>query len=284
MEYLIYINKVGYEYCNRRMMRRLSKILILCLFLSACMNTGGTDPSDSKERAEDLDAKAMLQGIWIESETDEVSFWAEGDSIYYPDSTSPPAYFYIVNDSFCLGDNRYAIVKQTEHLFCFQNQVGEEMRFEKSEVAEDSLAFADRQPEILSLTEVMKIDSVVIYEGERYHWYIAVNPTKYRVTKMTYNSEGVGVENVYYDNIIHISLFKGSTRLFSRDFKKQMYGDNVPSEFLEQAVLGNMQYDHVDAKGLHFNATLCVPDGASCYLVETLIGFNGQMSMTLLEY
>lgn len=238
---------------------------------------------DLPEEQEDLEAKAMLQGIWIESETEEVSFRAVGDTIYYPDSTSQPAYFRIVNDSLCLGGNRYAIVRQTEHLFCFQNQAGDEMRLEKSETLEDTLAFSARSPEILTLTEVLKTDSVVFFGGERYHWYIAVNPTKYRVTKTAYNSEGVGVENIYYDNIIHISLYRGSTCLFSRDFKKQMYGQDVPSEFLEQAVLGNMQYDHTDARGVHFHATLCIPDGASCYLVDTLIGFDGKMSMKVLE-
>ena len=78
------------------------------------------------ETPEDLEAKAMLQGIWIESETEEVSFLAKGDTIFFPDSTSQPSFFRIVSDSFCLGENRYAITKQTEHLFCFQNQAGEE--------------------------------------------------------------------------------------------------------------------------------------------------------------
>lgn len=254
------------------------------LLLAACKQQQEHVDAAAEEPVENLEAKAMLQGIWIESETDQVSFRAFGDTIYYPDSTSQPAYFRIVNDSLCLGDNRYAIVKQTDHLFCFQNQAGDEMRLEKSEMAEDSMAFSASQPEILSLTEVLKTDSVVTFGGERYHWYIAVNPTKYRVTKTTYNSEGVGVENIYYDNIIHISLYRGATCLFSRDFKKQMYSQNVPPEFLDQAVLGNMRYDHIDARGVHFNATLCIPDGASCYLVETLVGFDGKTSMKVLEY
>ena len=62
-----------------------------------------------------------------------------------------------------------------------------------------------------------------------------------------------------------------------------MYADNVPQEFLEQAILGNMQYDHIDGRGIHFNATLCTPNAASCYLVETIIGFDGQLSLKLLE-
>ena len=256
--------------------------LLICLLLAGCKQLGSDGSVD--EASEDLEAKAMLQGIWVERETEEVSFRAVGDTIFFPDSTSQPSYFRIVGDSFCLGDNRYAIIKQTEYQFSFQNQSGEEIRLEKSRDDEDSLAFVGSQPEILSLTEVLKIDSVVTYGGERYHWYVAVNPTKYKVTKTTYNADGVGVENVYYDNIIHVSLFCGSNRLFSQDIKKQMYADKVPLQFLEQAVLGNMTYDHIDARGVHFNANLCIPDGASCYLVETLIGFDGQMNMKLLEY
>ncbi len=255
---------------------------LFCLSFLACKQQRAD--GSINDASEDLEAKAMLQGIWIESETEEVSFLAKGDTIFFPDSTSQPSYFCIVRDSFCLGENRYAITKQTEHLFCFQNQAGEEVRLEKSENKEDSLAFSDNQPEILSLNEVLKIDSVVSFGGERYHWYIAVNPTRYKVTKETYNSDGVSVENVYYDNIIHISLYRGSACLFSRDFKKQMFADDVPQQFLEQAVLGNIKYDHVDSRGVHVNANLCIPDVASCYLVETLIGFDGQMTKKLLEY
>jgi hypothetical protein len=263
-------------------MKILGQLFFLVLLFASCgWQSGSTDASRPEEN---LEAKAMLQGIWIEDETDEVSFRAKGDTIYYPDSTSLPAYFMIVNDSLWLGDGRYAIVKQTEHLFLLQNQNGDEVRYRRSESEDDSLAFVSRRPEILTVTEVLKMDSVVSFGAERYHWYIAVNPTRYRVVKTAYNSEGVGVDNVYYDNIIHLSLYNGSRSLFSRDFKKQMFSDMIPNEFLEQAILGNMQYDHIDAHGCHFNATLCIPDGASCYLVDVLIAKDGKLSMTLLEY
>ena len=158
------------------------------------------------------------------------------------------------------------------------------MRLVRSEEAEDSLAFTSQSPEILTLTEVVKVDSVVNYGGQRYHWYIAFNPTKYQVIKTTYNSEGVGVDNVYYDNIVHLSIYQGNNCLFSRDIRKQLYLSDVPQSFLDQAILANMQYDRVDAFGFHFNATLCIPDGSSCYLVETLVSFDGQLTMKLLEY
>jgi hypothetical protein len=92
------------------------------------------------------------------------------------------------------------------------------------------------------------------------------------------------VENVYYDNIMHISVFHGSRQLFSSDIRKQDYKKLIPANFLEEAILSAMDFTHIDAEGLHFNATVCRPDGASCYMVDTQIAFTGQQTMKLLEY
>jgi hypothetical protein len=58
----------------------------------------------------------------------------------------------------------------------------------------------------------------------------------------------------------------------------------VPAEFLNDAILANMAFSHIDAAGLHFNATLCIPDGATCYMVESAISYTGALSMQLVEY
>lgn len=179
---------------------------------------------------------------------------------------------------------KYPIVKQTEHLFWFTNQNGDMVKLAKSNDPIDSLAFAHEQPKVMTITEVVKRDTVVNYNGERYHCYIAINPTKYKVARTTYNDDGMGVDNIYYDNIIHISVFKGATQLYSRDFRKQMYARFVPRQFLSQSILSDMQFDKVDARGFHFNATICMPDGASCYMLDTKISLDGKMSMELLEY
>lgn len=253
------------------------------LMLVSCQHQQpGTSVTDDVR--EDTSAKALMQGIWQEETTEEVVFRAEGDTIYYPDPNDQPAYFRIVGDSLELGGRHYPIVRQTEHTLWFRNQSGEVTKLVKSKEDEDTLAFAHRPAEVLSPKEVVKSDSVVNYGGQRYHWYIAVNPTRYRVSKTNYNSEGVAVENIYYDNIIHISLYQGAKCLFSRDIKKGMYETEIPASFLEQAILGNMKYSLIDARGVHFDATLCIPDEASCYLVETIVGFDGQLSLKLLEY
>ena len=256
----------------------------LLLMLAACKHQQGPVVIATEEQPEDTGAKAMMQGIWQEETTEEVVFRAEGDTIYYPDPDDLPAHFRIVGDSLELGSRHYPIVKQTEHVLWFRNQNGDIMKLVKSEEDDDTLAFIHKPAEVLSPKEVIKIDSVVNYGGQRYHWYIAVNPTRYRVTKTSYNSEGVAVDNVYYDNIIHISLYQASKCLFSKDIKKSMYETKIPKSFLDQAILGNMQYSLTDAHGVHFDATLCIPDEASCYLVETIVGFDGKLSMELLEY
>ena len=82
--------------------------------------------------AENKQAKGMMQGVWIDAETEEVSFRVKGDTVFFPDSTSQPAYFRIVEDSIQLGNTSYPIVKQTAHLFVFKNPNGDVVKLQKS--------------------------------------------------------------------------------------------------------------------------------------------------------
>lgn len=259
----------------------------LCLFVIVLLLTGCSRQNNLAivSSAESKEAKALLQGIWIDTETESAFFRVKGDTIYYPDSLSQPAYFKIVNDSMILTGRSYQVIRQAAHLFWFKNQNGELVKLQKSDDPNDALAFRHDRPKALAMIDCQtKKDSVVVFGGERYHWYVAINPTKYRVTKTVYNDEGVGVDNVYYDNIIHISIFKGANKLFSRDIRKMDYMSQVPEAFIGDAILGNMEYESVDTRGFHFAATLCIPDGASCYMVGTDINFDGVMTMKLLEY
>ncbi|MBR0275339.1 MAG: DUF4738 domain-containing protein [Prevotella sp.] len=254
----------------------------LLLFATACKQQPQPQVVDTSE--EDKAAKQMLQGVWVDELTGEVSFRAKGDTIYYADATSLPAYFRVIGDTLELGRQGYLLVTLTDDCLAFLNQTGDEVRLVKGdeEMQADTLSLP--QPQVLQVNEVVQRDSVVMYGGERYHWYIYVNPTKYRVTRTATNTDGVEIEKEYYDNIIHVSLFQGKRKLFSQNFSKKMYANDVPEQFLTQAILGNMQYTHVDAEGFHFDATICIPDEASCYVVETLVGIDGNVSMRLLDY
>ena len=232
---------------------------------------------------DDKEAKEMLQGVWVDEESGDVSFRVSGDTLYFADTTSMPTYFRIYKDSLYLASGTaYSIVKHTEHLFWFNNQNGDLLKLQKSD--DDDADIEATAPSVLTYTHQVKIDSVAAYNGNRYHWYIAINPTKYKVTKRTFNEDGLEVENVYYDNIMHISVFQGARQIYSSDFRKQQYQGLVPAAFLEDAILANMAFSHIDAAGLHFNATLCIPDGATCYMVESTISYTGVLSMQLVEY
>ncbi len=265
-------------------MKQLSILIFLTLALCGCGNRSASDATT--EQSEDRDAKTMLQGFWVDNETEDLVFRIAGDTIFYSDTTSMPAYFRIVGDSLVLASGAsYNIDKLTENLFWLHNQNGDLVKYRRSSnPEEDSVWVHDTTPRIMTYTHQVKTDSVVVYGGDRYHWYIAINPTKYKVIKHAYSDDGVEVDNVYYDNIMHISVYKGAQKLYSSDFRKSQYNKFVPAGFLEQAVLGNMEFSSVDAEGLHFNATLCIPDGASCYLVETLISYKGELKMKTIEY
>ena len=261
-------------------MKKLVLIIMLSAVLLGCNRQGS-----QSVKTESKEAKQMLQGIWVDEETGDVSFRVNGDTIFFSESTSMPAYFQIIGDSLVLGSGTsYGIVKQAPHLFWFTNLNGDVVKLQKSDDVTDEQEFVHDEPQVLTYTEQQKKDSVVMYNGERYHWYVAINPTKYKVVKRAYNEDGLEVTNVYYDNIMHISVFHGARQMFSSDFRKQMYGKLIPASFLNEAILGNMEFSHVDEGGLHFNATLCIPDGASCYMVDTKVAYTGQMTMSLLEY
>lgn len=263
-------------------MRHLFIYMMVTAALSAVMGCGSRK-ADAPSKEESRQAKMLLQGVWTDEETEDIVFKMQGDSVYYSDSTSLPAYFKVIDDTLYVGASaRYHIEKHTEHLLWFRSQTGELVKLTKDKEREQD--FVKPETQILTLTGVLKRDTVVFWNGNRYHLYIAVNPTKYKVSRHTLNEDGLDVENVYYDNIIHLSIFKGSAQIFSSDFRKKQYAKRVPSQILEQSVLNNLEYAKTDAEGFHLNASICIPGDASCYLVEHLISFDGKQKTNLLEY
>lgn len=257
--------------------------LIIYLLTPVCLLCGcGHKDANVAEREEDTQAKSSLQGIWIDSDTQEVNFRAKGDTIYYPDSISQPAYFKIVADTIIIGENRqkYAIVKHSDNLFWFKNSNGDIVKLQRSDNPNDVRLFEIQKPKVLTYTEVVKRDTVVNYDNQRYHCYVAINPTRYKVHHATYNDDGVEVDNVYYDNIVHISVYSGKKCLYSRDIRKNIFNGKIPAQFLSQSVLSNVEFSKVDSRGFHFETTVCIPDGASCYMLDIIVGFNGAMSIS----
>lgn len=248
--------------------------------LVGCKGKAGEETAPQEDEA----AKRMMQGIWLNDDEDDVAFRVKGDTIYYPDSTSQPAYFRVQADTLVMrGGNevKYPIVKLAEHLLVFKNQNGDVVKLEKTNDASYLRQFEHRRPVALNQNTVIKRDTVVAFGEERYHLYVQVSPTTYKVYRNTYNDDGVEVDNVYYDNIVNIHVYHGSEKLFSRDFRKKDFSGEVPASFLAQAVLSDMAFSKVDAQGIHYLAILAMPDSSLSYQVEVTISFSGKMSVRI---
>lgn len=261
----------------------LSQMMISCFGESAGRHSG------SQPIPPDTAAMHRMEGIWVDAETGSVILMIRGDSIFYPDTTNIPAAFSIVGDSLItsVGGNHtsYLIVEQGDYNFSYEALTGEVIHMQKSDEVEDSLEFSRRSYAPILMGSFVRRDTVVYTpDGERLHLYIDVNPTKKKVYRTTYTDEGMSVSNIYYDNIIHICVYSGKRRVFSRDISKTAFEELIPSTFLDEAILSNMSFGRVDNSGCHFNATVCNPEGASCYVVDILVSNQGDCSFNVLEY
>ena len=243
-------------------MKRLIIELCCAIALVACGNS-----QEPKAGEEDLRAKSLLQGIWIEDETELPLMRIEGDTIYYTDPQNIPVSFKIIRDTmYVYGNNTaaYKIDRQTEYSFWFHSLADEIVKLHKSENPEDILAFENKEVEVIPITEVMKKDSVVMYKGIRYRGYVYINPSKMKVIRTSYSEDGISVDNVYYDN-------------------KKMFAGIFPTETLNQMILADMNFMGVNNKGYQYQATLCVPESSVYSLANITIGFDNQMSIKKAE-
>lgn len=267
-------------------------LIISLVVLSCNSNARSTETEEviTHDDSQVVDSVAMrrLQGIWLNAESSNIVFKVEGDSIYYPDEVVLPIHYYIIGDSlFMQGEylQKCEITKQSATVFEFVSSTGEEVFLRKSENPEDSLAFVSKkETEPVVVRDVTMRDTVVTVDGSRLHCYVYVTPTHKKIYKTSMNEEGIEVQNYYYDNIINISVFKGKSKLFSRDFNKLDFKESVPVEFLTQSTLNDVNFSHVDEEGLHFETIICIPDDALCYMTEVLVRMNGSYELKLMDY
>ena len=254
------------------------------LLLVGCKQSNQELPAPTP--VEDKEAKQMLEGIWINEDEQSVAFRAKGDTIFYPDSTSLPVAFQIFGDTLVMhgaSDMKYAIVKQAPHLFVFKNQSGEEVRLVKSEDPIDNYAFKNPKPHAINQDLLIKRDTIVMHGSQRYHCYVQVNPTTYKVIKRTYNDEGVVVDNIYHDNIINLAVYNGASKVFSSDFHKQDFKKFLAEDILKQSVLSDMIYNRLDDDGIHYDAFIGIPDSPSGYVVDVLVGYDGKIKFEVYQ-
>lgn len=68
-------------------------LLVSVAAWTSCGTRDNRTPNRDTPEPEDQEAKKALQGIWIDQETETVSFCAKGDTIYYPDTANVPVRF-----------------------------------------------------------------------------------------------------------------------------------------------------------------------------------------------
>lgn len=263
-------------------MNKLTFLILAAIVatLAACRNGSGSDKSAPTE---DLQAKQLLQGIWVDSDEENVVFKVKGDTIYYPDSLSQPIRFAVYGDTLVMqsaSESKYEIIKQTAHLFEFKNPNGDIVKLVKGEDPSFELQFSKKKPMAVNQNKTLKSDSIVFCGSERYHSYVQVNPTRYKVLKTTYNDDGMEVENIYFDNTIHVSIFKQQAKVFSKDFNKRDFAKYVPKDFLRQSVLSDITLTSADARLIHYQAQLAIPDSYVSYVVDISITTDGKLTMS----
>lgn len=263
-------------------MKKVSRFLFMSLFLFAsCQEGSKQETAAGSPFKEDTRAKELLQGVWLDDDTEEVVLKVLGDTIYYAEATNAPVYFVIMKDSLYLKgtgfSNSFKIDKQTEEVFQFHSLSDDIIRLHRSIDNTDSHNFLMQEQPIPIYDEVVKKDSVVMYGGKRYRGYVYINPSKMKVPKTSYTSEGISVEKIFYDNIIHICVYEGANKFYAKDISKKDFTGLVPDDFLEKSILSDMDFLGADSEGFHYRATVCIPEGESCYLIELLINHKGKL-------
>ena len=94
-------------------------VSLMAILFAAC--SGNKSPHSLQQEKEDLSAKELLQGIWLDDETESPLMRVEGDTIYYADAQSTPIAFKIMRDIlYTYGNDTtyYKIDKQGIKVLC----------------------------------------------------------------------------------------------------------------------------------------------------------------------
>ena len=78
-------------------------------------------------------------------------------------------------------------------------------------------------------------------------------------------------------------IFSGSSKLFSKDFRKDDFASCVPKNMLSQCVLSDIKLDYLDKSGFHYQTQLAIPDSPSCFIVKLAITYKGKISMSVAQ-
>ena len=88
------------------------------------------------------------------------------------------------------------------------------------------------------------------------------------------------MDNVYYDNVMHICVYEGKKSLFASDVTKQMFDKVLPVDFLEQSILSDTKFMKVDRNGFHYQAVPIIPETSIYSIVNMEVSFKGDLTIT----
>lgn len=257
--------------------------LIVLLVMAALVASCGNNNQYARQH-EDKQAKHLLQGIWLTEDGETPVFMAKGDSIFYADSTSMPAKFWIYGDSLYVEGQqvaRYLIMKQAPHVFKFRNQAGDSVLFVKAPDMSLKQLFAQNRPYALNIFRTEDTDTTARTSLGYFKSRIHIESTSDRVIKTTFNDWGVEVDNMYLDNVARLIVLSGNKIVYEHDFRKQEFAQLVPDGFLQSCILRDMSFSHADEGALYYDVMIGIPDASTTYAIELRLGNDGKITKRL---
>ena len=267
-------------------MKRI-QTFIIGISVIATMASCGNTPEKNNTQAEDLEAKKTIQGIWVDELEGDCVFRAKGDTIFYTDSLSEPVKFHICADTLYLESShptKYHLNKLSDHVLRFVNNDGDEISLVKSEDKSLLQLFEKIKKSIdhINQGELIKRDSVMSVGNKRFHAYVQVNPTTYKVYQPTVNDDGVSVDHAYFDNIVHIALYDGARKIINRDYRKKDFSAYVPKEYIDHCILSDIVIEKATADEVTFVAILSTPDTYTSYHINIVVNnTDGTVKMSV---
>ena len=257
-------------------------VFIIFLFFLSCIGK----QSQNIDVKENHEMKAMLQGTWLDEDTETPMLCIKGDSLHYMTSGTLPVVFRIIEDSlitYGVETTSYHIEKQNEYMLWLQSDMGGIIKMNKADDSINSIDFPIQTKKTEATKEVIQKDQIVFYNNVRYRGYVYINPSQIKVTRPSYSDEGFKLDNVYYDNVIHICVYEGKNKLFGKDIYKKDFSETVPEEFLQWAILSDMEFIGVNENGYQYQATVSIPDEITSYIINLSISKEGNIHYTLKE-
>lgn len=255
-------------------------ILLFPIVVAGCGQQAAREQQEMQEA--DKLSHAYLQGVWVDNTTEVPVFRIEGDTVYYPDALRAASYFEVKGDTFTTYGGQvtaYYMERLSDGYLTLRSSGGDLISLYKSDDdSYDSLTFAPADTDMEPVEpQVIEKDSVVVFDGTRFRGYVYINHSQIKVIRSGISQEGLSVDNVYYDKIIHICVYKGKQRLFSKDISKPMFGSVIPENFLKVSILEDMDFIGVNDEGYKYRATVGDPEGTACYYVDLLIDKAGNI-------